>query len=195
MSCKELIDSLRKAADERILSMKQEAEREAGAARADVARRLEERRDDARRKQEASARDAALRALSEANNRARAMRLSAEQALSGRLREAALSALASLRETGYEAVFEQLARELPALAWQTARVNPRDVAFAKRLFPAADIVPDSAVTGGMDVSAQGGSIRIINTLDKRLERAWSDLLPVLIEDVYREISDGTAAAS
>ncbi len=195
MSCKELIDSLRKAADERILQLREEAQHEAGAAKTDVARRLEQQRDDAGRKQAEARRDAYAQALSAANNRARALRLSAEQALAARLKDAAVSSLAALRKADYEAVFQKLVQELPALSWKTVLVNPGDVELAGKYFPDAKIVPDPAITGGMDASARDGSIRVINTFEKRLERAWSDMPPHLIKDVYREVTDGTPAAS
>jgi len=195
MSCRELIDSLKKAADERVLLMRQEAEREAGAAKADVARRLEQRRDEAKRREAVVQRDANARALSAANNRARGIRLSAEKELSARLEAAAASSLPALRKAGYETAFEKMARELPVLAWHTVRVNPGDIALAEKYFPGAEIVPDLNITGGMDVSTKDGSIRVINTFEKRLERAWSDMLPLLIRDVYGEGSDGTSAAS
>ncbi len=195
MSCKELIESLRKTADERVRLLQEEAEREARAIKADLSRRLEERRADAIRMQEAARRDAAAQALSSANVRARLLRLSAEQALSARLRDAAGSCLAVLRDAGYDAVFEKLARELPAVSWKTVRVNPGDVALAGKIFPGAEIVPDPSITGGMDVSARDGSIRVANTFEKRLERAWGDMLPLLIREIYREVSDGVPAAS
>ena len=195
MSCRELIDSLKKAADERVLLMRQEAEREAGAAKADVARRLEQRRDEAKRREAVVQRDANARALSAANNRARGIRLSAEKELSARLEAAAASSLPALRKAGYETAFEKMARELPVLAWHTVRANPGDIALAEKYFPGAEIVPDLNITGGMDVSTKDGSIRVINTFEKRLERAWSDMLPLLIRDVYGEGSDGTSAAS
>jgi vacuolar-type H+-ATPase subunit E/Vma4 len=194
MSCKELITSLKKAADERVLLIRQEAEQEAGAAKADVARRLEQRRDEAKRREAAAQRDANAQALSAANNRARQIRLMAEKEFSARLEAAAVSSLPALRKAGYEAAFGKMARELPALAWHTVRVNPGDVALAGEYFPGAEIVPDRNITGGMDVSTRDGSIRVINTFEKRLERAWSDMLPLLIRDVYGEGPDGTPAA-
>ncbi len=191
MSCRELIESLRKAADERVLSLRLEAEKESGTAKADIARRLQEQRDEAGRKREQAHREAIAAALSAANNRAREVRLRAEQALSARLKEAASAALAELRRDGYEDAFSRLARELPALSWKTVRVNPGDVRLAGKYFSGAAIEPDAAITGGMDVSAGDGTVRIINTLDKRLERAWGDMLPLLIQDVYHEVGDGT----
>jgi V/A-type H+/Na+-transporting ATPase subunit E len=194
MSCKELITSLKKAADEKVLVIRHEVEQEAGAAKADVARRLEQRRDEAKKKEAAALRDANAQALSAANNRAREIRLAAEKELSARLEAAAASSLSALRKTGYETAFRKMAQELPALAWHTVRVNPEDVGLAKKYFPGAEIVPDPKITGGMDVSMKDGSIRVINTFEKRMERAWSDMLPLLIRDVYGEGSDGTPAA-
>lgn len=195
MSCKELINSLKKAADERVLVIRKEAEQEADAARADVARRLQQRRDEAKKKESEMLRDAIARALSAAENRAREIRLMAEKELSSRLEAAAASSLSALRNGGYEIAFGKMARELPALAWHAVRVNPEDVGLAKKYFPGAEIVPDRNITGGMDVSIQDGSIRVINTFEKRLERAWGDMLPLLIRGVYGEVSGGTTATS
>jgi V/A-type H+-transporting ATPase subunit E len=39
----------------------------------------------------------------------------------------------------------------------------------------------------MEVNGDGGRIRIVNTLEKRLERGWPELLPDLIDVAYREI--------
>ncbi len=195
MSCTELINSLKKAADEKVLVIRQEAEREAGAARAEVARRLEQRRDEAKKKEAAALRDANAQALSAANNRAREVRLLAEKELAARLQAAAAAALSALRKAGYETAFGKMAQELPAFAWHEVRVNPVDVELAKKFFPGAEIAADRLITGGMDVSTKDGTIRVINTFEKRLERAWSDMLPLLIRDVYEEGHDGTPAAS
>jgi V/A-type H+-transporting ATPase subunit E len=195
MSCRELIESLRKGADEKGRVMQQEAEQAAGTAKAEVERRLERLRSDADKQRMEANREAFARALSVANNRARAIRLSAEQELSVLLKNSAASSLATLRRADYEEVFAKMARELPALAWHTVRVNPGDAALAAKYFPGAEIVPDRNITGGMDASIQDGSIRVINTFEKRLERSWSDMLPLLIRDIYGEGSDGTPAAS
>jgi len=193
MSCKELIDSLRKGADERISKLWEDAEHEAGAARADIARKLGQQRGDGEKQLAAAARIAEVKALSEANNQARALRLAAEKELADQLLAAALSSLRALRTRDYEAVFGRLSRELPALAWQTVRVNPDDVALAKRIFPDAAVVGDRNITGGVDAATEDGAIRVVNTLEKRLERAWSELLPGLIRDVYEEAGHGAPA--
>ena len=46
------------------------------------------------------------------------------------------------------------------------------------------------ITGGMDAETADGAIRVVNTFEKRIERAWADLLPLLIKDVYQEATDG-----
>lgn len=195
MSCKELMASLRQAADERIRLLWQEAEKEAAAVKAELAARREELRSDIERRKSDARRDAAFRAVSEAQNRARAARLIAEKALADRLFAAAGASLELLRNGNYEALFGTMARELPALPWKIVRVNPADVALAAAYFPGAEIVPDAGIAGGVDASAEDGRIRIINTFDKRLERAWSDMLPGLIREISREVADGTAGAS
>ncbi len=195
MSCKELIESLRKAADERVRLLWEEAEREAGAVEAAAAQRLGQLRRELEKKRSISVRDKEIRAVSEADYRARHVRLSAEKALSARLYDIARSSLQALRGKDYEAVFGKMACELPTLAWRTVRVNPADAALARMHFPGAEIVSDDTITGGMDASTEGGAIRIINTFEKRLERAWEDMLPGLIKDVYQEVSSGVPAAS
>ena len=95
----------------------------------------------------------------------------------------ALRLLPRLRERDYPRIFSRLAAELPPIEWETVRVNPADAEIAGYLFPRARIVPDTAICGGMEALAEGGRIQVINTLEKRLERGWPELLPVLIEEV------------
>ena len=68
------------------------------------------------------------------------------------------------------------------------RVNPEDIELAKAYFPDSEIIPDGNISGGLDVLTGDGRIRVINTFEKRLERAWADMLPELIRDIYKEIS-------
>ncbi|HEX9021645.1 MAG TPA: V-type ATP synthase subunit E [Nitrospirota bacterium] len=195
MSGKELIESLRKTGDKKILILRQEAEAEAGKLRAEVAARIERMRADNARVRSARVNAVLSAGVSEANNRARHAKLLADKALAERLFAVAGSSLRQLRNEGYLRAFEKLARELPSLRWQVVRVNPLDVDFAKRYFPAAEVLPDEHISGGMDASAEKGAVRVINTFEKRLERAWPDLLPRLIEDAYREARNGLPAES
>jgi len=195
MSCRELIESLRRAGDEKVRNVWQEAEAEAAKVRAGVLARLDRIRSEHAGLQASRVQEAQAGALNEANARARTVRLSLEQALSERLYAAARDQLQRMRNDGYPVVFERLVRELPVLDWQIVRVHPADVALAKNYFKQAEIVADNSISGGVDAATAAGSIRVVNTFEKRLERSWVDLLPSLIREVYQEVSDGTPAAS
>ncbi len=195
MSSRELIESLRRAGDEKVCALWREAEAEAGTIRAEIENRIGRMKADRGRVLAVSVDAVLTAAMSEAKSRARLSRLNAEKTLSERLFSAASFALRRLRDDRYPALFEKLALELPFLDWQVVQVNPGDVGFAKKYFPKAEIVPDDKITGGMDATAEGGAIRVINTFEKRLERSWMDLLPELIKDVYQEVSSGAPSAS
>jgi V/A-type H+-transporting ATPase subunit E len=184
MGSRELIEALRKAADERVKAVWQEANSEADKVRAEVSRKLDQLRENCARMESAGARAALASALAEANNRTRIARLTAEKTISDRLFSAASLSLGRLRDDTYPGMFKKLAQELPSLPWQVVRVNPGDIGLAKDHFPEAEIVPDDTIIGGVDVTAEGGAIRVVNTLEKRLERAWDDMLPALIKEVY-----------
>ena len=191
-----MIESLRKAADEKVKTLWTEAEAEAGAVKAALMSRIEQLRQDAARKQQLVIADQAARAGSDATRRSRIISLSAEQKLSERLYQAAGGLLPSLRKQDREKTFAALARELPAVAWQEVRVHPEDLTLAGKQFPGAKIVADPNITGGMDVSAREGTVRVVNTFEKRLERAWGDLQPELIRDAYREVNgEGASSAT
>ncbi len=194
MGCKELIESLRAAADEKIKALRREVEQEAGKVGAETARKLEELRAAYSRQRSSTAAEKAAKILSEANTAARLIRLSAEKALSERLYSLAVESLHLLRNAGYRDVFAAFASELPRLPWKAVRVNPEDIGRAKEHFPGAEIISDKHITGGLDVTTEGGKIRVINTFEKRLERAWEEMLPGLLRDVYEEVSRHDAAA-
>ena len=187
MSYQELISSLRQEADDIAENFWRKARAEAEQARNEAVAGLDRIRAEQHRQQVSAVREATRRVLSEAEKSARRMRLAALGELSERLSRLAVSLLTQLREQQYGVLFEALARELPPYAWETVRVNPEDTAMAGRYFPEAKIVPDPHISGGMEVYGDGGRIRIVNTLEKRLERGWPELLPDLIAVAYREI--------
>ncbi len=192
MSSRELIESLRRSGDEKIRLLRQEAEQEAEAARKAATARLGEERKRYADRLSAATGEETIRALAEAGNKARTLRLAAEKVLSERLLSAARAAVHQLRGPMYPALFEKMVLELPSLAWNLVRVNPADVSLAKKYFPDAEIVPVETISGGVDVTIRDGTIRVINTLEKRLDRAWNELLPLMVRDAYREISDGAS---
>ncbi len=192
MSSRELIESLRLAGEEKIRLIKQEAEHEAKALQVAATGKVEELRKHYAEKLASAEGEEVLRALAEATSRARTVRLGAEKALSERLYSIACSSLNLVRDNGYPAVFEKLVLELPSFPWKLIRVNPVDVDMAKKYFPGAEIIPVENITGGVDATAADNKVRVINTLEKRLERAWNEILPLMVKDVYREVLNGAS---
>lgn len=189
MSSRELIESLRKAGEESLRLLRKNAELEAEDAGKAVVEKISALRKRYADELAAAAGEEARRGLAEAGSRARAVRLASEKTLADRLFQTARASLAHLRNDGYPAVFEQLALELPPLPWKMVRVNPADIDLARKFLSDAEIVPVESIAGGLDAAVADGSIRVINTFEKRLEQLWADLLPLLIRDVYQEVSD------
>jgi V/A-type H+-transporting ATPase subunit E len=192
MSSRELIESLRLAGEEKVRFIKQEAEHEVKALQVAAADKVEELRKHYSEKLASTEGDEALRALAEAASRARTVRLEAEKALSDRLYSIACSSLHMVRDNGYPAVFEKLVLELPSFPWKLIRVNPADVDIARKYFSGAEIIPVENITGGVDATTGDNKVRVINTLEKRLERAWDEILPLMVKAVYREVLDGAS---
>jgi V/A-type H+-transporting ATPase subunit E len=194
MGSEELIGSLRKAGEKQVRLVREAAEREADAVRAGAGLKVEQLRAESAVRRSVMAAAEAAAAVAEAQKRARAQRLLAEKTLSDRLYSIAIGSLRRLRDEGYPDAFEKLARELPSFEWRTVRVNPADAGLARRYFPGAEPVPDESITGGLDAATVDGAVRVINTFEKRLQRAWPEMLPVLMKDIYQEVSDGAPAA-
>jgi vacuolar-type H+-ATPase subunit E/Vma4 len=188
MGCKELIESLRRARDEKIISIWNEAEGEADKVQAEISRKVEQVRADFEREKSSAVGEKVVRALSDANSTSRTRRLVAEREVSDRLFLLATASLTTLRNSGYHEVFKAMIRELPSLPWKTVRVNPDDAALAKEYFPGSEIIRDSGITGGVDAMIESGKVRVVNTFEKRLERIWDDILPGMLKDVYEELS-------
>ena len=192
MGARELIESLRRASEESIRLHRKDAEQEAEAVQASLAKRIAELRKHYADELAAAEMEESRRARAEAGSRVRAIKLAAEKTLSERLFAIARASLTQLRHDGYPESFEKLARELPSLPWKLVRVHPADIDLARKHLSDAEIVPMETITGGLDAAMADGTIRVINTFDKRLELAWADLLPLLISDVYQEVSDGAS---
>lgn len=193
MGYEELINALRREAKEKIGAIRREAEVKAGRARSEADSRLERLRAEYRRRWTSEGSEEVAAILAEAETRARRIRLEALKELSERLYRLALSSLPQLREVGGDELFAALARELPSYPWETVRVNPADVEIADRFFPAATVVPDDSVSGGFEVMGEAGRICIDNTLEKRLERGWQELLSDLVNAIWREIGRDAGA--
>ncbi len=191
MGSKELIESLRRASEDRVKQIWKETENDAGQIKAEIARKLAQLRENCARKESIAATSAQIAAVSEANNRSRTFLLTEERALSDRLFSLGRASLPCLRGADYQEIFGKLARELPPLPWKTIRVNPSDVDLAKKMFTGAEIIPDSTISGGLDAMTEEGKIRVNNTFEKRLERAWVDILPDLLKEIYAAVERGS----
>jgi vacuolar-type H+-ATPase subunit E/Vma4 len=187
MGYRELIESIQREAEEKIRTIWHEAEAQTKTLKSGSEEQLKLMRERYTEMQSSAVKKQVEGILSEAKNKGRIIRLSTEASLSKRLYSTALSSLGILRNERYKDVFRTLAAELPSFKWQTVKVNPEDKELAKECFPDAKIIPDTAITGGMEVAAEDGEIKIINTFKKRLENGWTEIVPALIMDVYKEL--------
>ena len=186
MGYRELTDALRSDGDEKVRQIRQATEAEADRIRGEAAARIRKLQDDYGRRQESATAAETDIILAEAERQAALIKLEAEKVLAGRLYTLAHGTLARLRDARYAELFAALVEELLPCQWQTVRVNPADSELAKASFPGAAIETDSGITGGMEVIAEGGRVRVVNTLEKRLERAWPELLPRLLNAIPRD---------
>ncbi len=187
MGHRELIESLRKEGEESINRLWSEVKTEAEKINAEASRKIEEIRENYRESQDIAVREQEGSILSGAKNRAHIINLSAEKVLSERLFPLALSYLRELRNDRYEDVFASLAKELPDVTWKDVRVNLQDVRIAQEHFPGSNVIPDDNISGGLEVIREDGKICIANTFEKRLEKAWEDILPLLISEINKEV--------
>ncbi len=192
MGRRELIESLRKAGEDKAVALRREADEEENKIRAEAEQRLGHIRDEcgSRHASELAERIEAI--SSEAEAQARIKMIAAEARLSDRLFGLARASLPRLRAEKRGELLPALARELPDFPWKKVTVNPADAGLAARLFPDAEIIPDGGISGGIDAAAEDGKVRVVNTLEKRLERAWEDILPGLVQEIKTLLcKDGT----
>ncbi len=189
MGYRELIDALRRAGEEELQAIWQEAETEAERIRAAAVKNIEEMKEKYSRMQSSAVKQETEAVVSEAGKKASNIRLLSEKKLSDRLYQLAIGFLHILRGERYKDVFGILVRELPSYKWEIVRVNPEDENIARQYFPDSEIIHDSSIAGGLEVMTRDGKIHISNTFKKRLERAWQEMLPGLIRDVYGAASE------
>ncbi|WP_298436796.1 hypothetical protein [Geobacter sp.] len=183
MGSRELAEALRAAAEEKAAAIRRGAEADCGRIRSEAAAAMAEVREEYARREAAAVEAARAEIRAAAERTARLAGLRAEQLLAERLRRLARELLPAVRAEGGEALFAALARELPPGEWERVTVNPADEAPARRLFPGAAIAADPAVSGGLEAERGEGRFRVVNTLEKRLERGWAELLPALVAEL------------
>jgi vacuolar-type H+-ATPase subunit E/Vma4 len=194
MSRAALIEALRRTAADDHEAVWREARAAAETARLDAERAVAAERARIDREGEEAARRLAESATARARLEARQARMAAANSLAERLTALARVELLRFRGPDYERLFSALAAELPARKWQRVRVNPADRSLAQATFPEAVVESDATIVGGLDAYAEEGRIRVSNTLETRLERAWPDLLPGLMAAIFGESHDQRTAA-
>ncbi|MDH3998915.1 MAG: hypothetical protein OET90_08750 [Desulfuromonadales bacterium] len=120
-----------------------------------------------------------------AQTRALECRLHAEAALETRLQQLARKLLPALAET--KGVWQALLRELPDIEWRDIEVAPAHEDLARKKFPAATLSVKKSLGGGLVVTGKTGTIRIDNSLEGRLLRAWPEMAPKLMLALHKEI--------
>ncbi len=183
MGSEELLAALRSEGERKAAAITEETRSETDRLRSEAAARLARLGEEYRQRQARAIAAEESAVLAEAERAARHIRLKAADTLGERLLALALRLLPRLRNDDYPDTFRFLAAELPPREWETVRVNPADVELAGSAFPGARIVPDSTICGGLDAAAEGERVRIINTLEKRLERGWQELLPPILAEI------------
>lgn len=189
MGCKELIEALRTAASERVNAVWSEAAAEADNARAACAQEIDQAKEEAGRIMATRVALIRSQALLETRSKERGLCLTADRKLADLLYSIAISRLGMLRAHEYDAVFQALVRELPTFAWASVKVHPDDVERARLFFPNTKITAAEKISGGLEVVSDDGLVTVVNTFEKRLERAWEDMLPEMI----REATHGTSS--
>lgn len=186
MGYRELIASLRIEGEEKMKTIRDNARAEAEELQANAAKKIEQLRKEYKVKEADIGKAQEDDVLSKARNKARIIRLEADTSLSDRLLRLALPCLPELRNERYEAVFALLKKELPETSWDEVIVNPEDVPMARTFFPDADITSDDGIAGGLEVFRESRKQHVINTFEKRLERAWEEILPLMVIDAHKE---------
>lgn len=184
----ELIEALRRDGESKCAAIVAEYEAEAERLRSGAKSRCAALRKEHERHLEALCRIRYRELVGAAEKEGRMVRLRAEYRLSERLKQRAVASLEKLRGEGYEPFFRKLAASLTWGEWGRIAVNPSDVAIAARMFPAAEIVSDGTITGGLRVFSADNELVVDCTLASRLERLWPDLLPAVFSGLRGELN-------
>lgn len=183
MGTEELLAALRLEGERKAREIRDGAEASAQRLREEAKERSANVQDAHRRELEAMVHSERQRCDAAARRAARLLLLKGYDRLARRLWDISVELLPVLRDEGYPELFKRLVAELPPREWQTVRVNPQDVELAAVLFPDVDVVADREISGGLVAVSQGEELQVINTLEKRLERGWPELLPLVLKEV------------
>jgi len=193
MSHQALIEELRRQGEAEKRAIWQAAETEAAAYREAAGRRWASE-EAAMAEEQRLAAEVRAREISLAAERDGLQRQGqAEIELAERLYHLARRVMPVLQDELRGEMFIRLARELPDRPWERVHVNPSDLAWAREFFPQAEVVADGDITGGVEALDREGGLRVINTLEKRLERGWPMILPAIFAEL-RGLADDRPAS-
>ncbi len=192
MTYEALITELRRQGEAEKRAIWQVVEEEAAAYRRNAAQRWASEQDAAEeeRREAAEARAREIRLAAEQEGRR--LKGQAEMALAERLYHLARRVMPVMQDEVRGEMFVRLARELPDRPWERVHVNPSDLAWAREFFPRAEVVADGDITGGVEALDRQGGLRVINTLEKRLERGWPMILPAIFAELGNLADDRPA---
>lgn len=182
MGYKELIEAIKDEGEKNIRELWAEVEAKAGEIRKEIESKAAALRIEYEERLNAEIEKKRGIILRDAEKEAALIGLRAQKELSERLFSTALSLLSDLRRENYSKVFVALSEEIPVSRWITVKVNPEDILLAESCFPGAKIISNPLITGGFEVENSDGNV-IINTFEKRLERLWPEILPVILKTI------------
>lgn len=186
MGYEKLIETLRQEGAEKVAAIRQEVEAQGEDLKRETAEKTATLREEFARRGEEESVAIQREILAEAVRKTRQERLAAEHELAVRLLKLARQALPDLRAEHPGELFATLVKELPQVQWEGVKIKPADRKLAKRFFADAKIETDKAIAGGFEATTDKERFRVVNTLEKRLERAWPELLPRILTDIRRE---------
>lgn len=189
----ELEAALRREGDQKARQIWVKAETELEKLRSDQQADLNRERQDAVRLLEKQIMEIGLVRRHAAEFQALQLRLQAETLLAERLYCLAQLQLPDLAASGGTELFQALAAEIPDHHWNHILVNSRDLVLAQGRFPQAEIEVCDDIVAGLIVRAQEGRLQIENTLEKRLQHVWPDLLPQLLAELRKGLGDDETA--
>ena len=186
-------DELKKAladeAEERIRALWAVAETEIDGLRGQVALQREEQAAKSARQLDKAVAELRTACHQQALEEGRRAILEAETDLAERMLGVARTLLPQMIAAKRSTWLKCLAEELPDHPWEEVRVSPADLDQAVELFPGAQVIPEEALAGGVIVTAGGGRLRVDNSLEKRLERRWPEILPMLFAEIRRKAAE------
>lgn len=189
MGQNELEAALRREGDEKIHEIWQQVENQAEVLRNETSAVIDRQQQTEKARLAAEVATVLQSARTDARQKVQRQRLLAENRLVERLKLLAGPILETLAIQGGQELFMSLADEIPDHNWTRVLVNPRDFELATSRFPTAEIVPTEEIRGGLKVENQEGRIVIVNSLEKRLEHLWADLLPQIFRELRSRLNE------